>query len=130
MTRNTPPFRADHVGSLLRTAEVLKAREDHQHGRITDAQLRHLEDAEIRKVVKLQEDIGLRGVTDGEYRRGSWHMDFLYQVGGVTRGEDKLKVSFHNEQGNLDFMMAGPRVHSKLKFEKCIFAEDFQFLKS
>ena len=114
----------------MRTIEVLKAREDRQHGRITDAQLRAIEDAEIRKVVKMQEDLGLRGVTDGEYRRGSWHMDFLYQLGGVTRGEDKLKVSFHNEQGNLDFMMAGPRVHSKLKFEKCIFADDFQFLKS
>jgi 5-methyltetrahydropteroyltriglutamate--homocysteine methyltransferase len=130
MTRNTPPFRADHVGSLLRTSEVLKARGDHQHGRINDAQLRAIEDAEIRKVVKMQEDVGLSGVTDGEYRRGSWHMDFLYQVGGVTSGQDKLRLTFHNEQGDLDFMMAGPRVYSKLKFEKCIFADDFQFLKS
>ena len=94
MNRDTPPFRADHVGSLLRTREVLQARDDRGQGRITDAQLRAIEDAEIRKVVKLQEDLGLRGVTDGEYRRGSWHMDFLYQVGGVTRAHDNLKVSF------------------------------------
>jgi methionine synthase II (cobalamin-independent) len=130
MTRNTPPFRADHVGSLLRTSEVLKAREELQHGRISDAQLRAIEDAEIRKVVKLQEDIGLRGVTDGEYRRGSWHMDFLYQVGGVTRAHDNLKVTFHNEKGDLEFTPAALRVSSKLKFEKGIFADDFQFLKS
>ncbi len=130
MNRTKPPFRADHVGSLLRTRKVLQARDDRQHGRITDTQLRAIEDAEIRQVVKMQEDVGLRGATDGEYRRASWHMDFLYQVGGVTRGDDKLKVTFHNEQGDLDFMMAGPRVYSKLKFEKCIFAEDFQFLKS
>jgi 5-methyltetrahydropteroyltriglutamate--homocysteine methyltransferase len=115
---------------LLRTSEVLRAREDRQHGRITDAQLRAIEDAEIRKVVKLQEDIGLRGVTDGEYRRGSWHMDFLYQVGGVTKANDNLKVTFHNEKGDLEFTPAALRVSSKLKFEKCIFADDFHFLKS
>src|SRR3984885_12905589 len=103
MTRTTPPFRPADVGSLLRTPEVLQARDDRQHGRISDAQLRAIEDVEIRKVVKMQEDIGLRGVTDGEYRRSSWHMDFLYQVGGVTRGNDKLKLTFHNEKGDLDF---------------------------
>src|ERR1700676_5777387 len=98
MNRTTPPFRADHVGSLLRTPEVLRARDDHQQGRITGAELRAIEDAEIRKVVKMQEDLGLRGVTDGEYRRGSWHMDFLYQVGGVTKAQDNLKVKIHNEK--------------------------------
>ncbi len=130
MTRTIPPFRADHVGSLLRTREVLQARDDHQRGRITDAQLRAIEDAEIRKMVKMQEDIGLRGVTDGEYRRGSWHMDFLYQVGGVTKAHDNLTVKFHNEKGDLEFTPAALRVSSKLKFEKCIFADDFKFLKS
>lgn len=130
MTRTTPPFRADHVGSLLRTREILQARDDRQHGRITDAQLRATEDAEIRKVVKMQEDVGLSGVTDGEYRRGSWHMDFLYQVGGVTKAHDNLKVKFHNEKGDLEFTPAALRVSNKLKFEKCIFADDFQFLKS
>ena len=89
--------------------------------------MRAIEDAEIRKVVKLQEDAGLCGVTDGEYRRGSWHMDFLYQVGGVTRAHDNLKVKFHNEKGDLQFTPAALRVSARLKFEKCIFADDFQF---
>lgn len=130
MNRTTPPYRADHVGSLLRTREVLQARDDRQHGRISDTQLRAIEDAEIRTVVKMQEDLGLRGVTDGEYRRGSWHMDFLYQVGGVTKAHDNLKVTFHNEKGDLEFTPAALRVSTKLKFGKCIFADDFQFLKS
>jgi 5-methyltetrahydropteroyltriglutamate--homocysteine methyltransferase len=130
MTGTTPPFRADHVGSLLRTREILQARDDRLHDRIAAAQLRAIEDAEIRKVVKLQEDAGLCGVTDGEYRRGSWHMDFLYQVGGVTRAHDHLKVKFHNEKGDLEFTPAALRVSARLKFEKCIFADDFQFLKS
>ena len=128
--RDQPPFRADHVGSLLRTRKVLQARDERGARRITDAQLRAIEDAEIRTVVKMQEDLGLRGVTDGEYRRASWHMDFLYRIGGVIRGEDKLKLTFHNEKGDLDFMMAGPRVVAKLKFDHCIFADDFSFLKS
>jgi 5-methyltetrahydropteroyltriglutamate--homocysteine methyltransferase len=130
MNRTTPPFRADHVGSLLRTREVLRARDDFQHGRISANQLRAIEDAEIRKVVKMQEDLGLHAVTDGEYRRGSWHMDFLYQIGGITKAHDNLKIKFHNEAGDLEFTPAALRVSAKLKFEKCIFAEDFQFLKS
>ena len=76
----TPPFRADHVGSLLRPPELLQAREDEKNGRIGKADLRRIEDQAIRDVVRLQEEIGLEGVTDGEFRRASWHMDFLYQV--------------------------------------------------
>ncbi len=130
MNRTIPPFRADHVGSLLRSREVLQARDDRQHSRISDAQLRAVEDAEIRKVVKMQEGLGLCGVTDGEYRRGSWHMDFLYQVGGMNRAHDNLTVTFHNEQGDLEFTPAALRVSAKLKFDKCIFADDFRLLKS
>jgi 5-methyltetrahydropteroyltriglutamate--homocysteine methyltransferase len=128
--RTKPPFRADHVGSLLRPKELLQAREDHKAGRITDAQLRGIEDEAIRKAVKMQEDIGLQGVTDGEYRRGSWHMDFLYQVGGVTKVQDNLKVKFHNEKGDIEFTPAALKVTGKLKLEKPIFGEAFQFLKS
>jgi 5-methyltetrahydropteroyltriglutamate--homocysteine methyltransferase len=130
MPRTTPPFRADHVGSLLRPKEVLQAREDHKQGRIPTARLRQVEDDAIRKIVKAQEDIGLQGITDGEYRRGSWHMDFLYQVGGVTRSEDKLTVQFRNEQGVIEFTPAALRVSGKLKLERCIFGEDFAFLKA
>ncbi|HUJ75313.1 MAG TPA: 5-methyltetrahydropteroyltriglutamate--homocysteine S-methyltransferase, partial [bacterium] len=130
MARTTPPFRADHVGSLLRPKELLQARQDFQQGRISQAQLRASEDEAIRKVVRMQEEVGLQGVTDGEFRRASWHMDFLYQVGGVTKTQDNLKVRFHNEKGDIEFTPAALRVIGKLKLEKCIFGEDFQFLKS
>ena len=125
-----PPFRADHVGSLLRTPEVLKARDDHAHGRITGEARRDIEDAAVRAVVRMQEDVGLQSVTDGEYRRASWHMDFIYQIGGITKAQDNLKVQFHNENGDIEFTPAAMRVTGKLKLEKCIFAEDFTFLRS
>jgi len=130
MLRTTPPFRADHVGSLLRPKEVLQAREDHKQGRIQPAQLRQIEDAAIRKMVRVQEDLGLQSVTDGEFRRASWHMDFLYQVGGVTRSQDNLKVQFKNAQGVIEFTPAALKVSGKLKLNGCIFGEDFKFLKS
>ena len=130
MPRTTPPFRADHVGSLLRPKDVLQAREEHKQGRIPAARLRQVEDEAIRKVAQLQEGLGLQGITDGEYRRGSWHMDFLYQVGGVTRSEDKLTVQFRNEKGVIEFTPAALRVSGKLRLERPIFGEDFSFLKS
>jgi 5-methyltetrahydropteroyltriglutamate--homocysteine methyltransferase len=128
--RTTPPFRADHVGSLLRPKALLQAREDAKAGRVDAAQLRAAEDEAIRAAVKLQEEIGLEGVTDGEYRRASWHMDFLYQVGGVSKVQDNLKVKFHNEQGDLEFTPAALRVTSRLRLAKPIFGDDFSFLKS
>src|SRR3954466_9469776 len=95
--RNEPPFRADHVGSLLRPAHLLQAREDHAAGRIDDAELRGIEDEAIREVVSRQEEIGLRGITDGEFRRESWHMDFIYQLGGITKvQDDTIHVHFEN----------------------------------
>ena len=72
-----PPFRADHVGSLLRPPEVLRAREDLAAGRIGADDLRQVEDAAIREVVRRQQEVGLRAATDGEFRRESWHMDFI-----------------------------------------------------
>ena len=125
-----PPFRADHVGSLLRTPEVLKARDDHARGQISAQARRDIEDAAVRAVVRMQEDVGLQGVTDGEYRRASWHMDFIYQIGGITIAQDNLKVQFHNEQGDIEFTPAAMRVTGKLRLDKCIFAEDFTFLRS
>src|SRR5207253_5541550 len=124
MPIETPPFRADHVGSLLRPKELLEARAAHH------PDLRAIEDQAIRDAVRMQEDIGLESVTDGEFRRGSWHMDFLYQFGGVTRVQDNLKVQFRNEQGVLEFTPAALRVDGKLTLDKCIFGEDFAFLKS
>ncbi|MFI5351412.1 MAG: 5-methyltetrahydropteroyltriglutamate--homocysteine S-methyltransferase [Candidatus Binatales bacterium] len=127
---NQPPFRSDHVGSLLRPQAVLAAREHREAGLITAAELRQVEDEAIRSAVKMQEEIGLQGITDGEYRRGSWHMDFLYQIGGVTRVKDQLKVRFHNAKGDLEFTPAALRITGKLKAERCIFGESFGFLKS
>ncbi len=130
ITAATPPFRADHVGSLLRPAELLKAREEHKAGRIGAEALRKVEDSAIREIVAMQQEAGLESVTDGEFRRGSWHMDFLYQVGGVTKVQDNLTVQFRNEKGVVEFTPAALRVTGKLKLEKCIFGEAFQFLKS
>jgi len=127
----TPPFRADHVGSLLRPPELLQAREDEKNGRISKADLRRTEDQAIRDVVRRQEDLGLEGVTDGEFRRSYWHMDFLYQVGGVAKGQDNLKVQFRNEQGGvIEFTPSVLRIEGKLKLDQCIFGDHFAFLKS
>ena len=127
---NTPPFRADHVGSLLRPPELLAARASVQKSEMSRAELREIEDAAIRAAVALQESVGLKGITDGEYRRGSWHMDFLYQIGGVSRVKDNLTVTFHNDQGDIEFTPSALRVTDKLSYQGCIFGEDFAFLKS
>jgi len=83
MTYGRPPFRADHVGSLLRPQELLQARERRQSGELSAAALRQIEDRCICDVVKMQEDLGLQSITDGEYRRTIWHADFLRQINGV-----------------------------------------------
>ncbi|MGH9657710.1 MAG: 5-methyltetrahydropteroyltriglutamate--homocysteine S-methyltransferase, partial [Bryobacteraceae bacterium] len=130
MRRDGPPFRADHVGSLLRPPELLEARREHQAGRLGAGELHRIEDVAIRDAVRRQEDVGLQSVTDGEFRRGSWHMDFLYQVGGVTKVADNLAIQFRNEQGTLEFTPSALRVESALKLEKCIFGEHFEYLRS
>jgi len=127
---STAPFRADHVGSLLRPKELLAARQEQQQGRITKSELRHIEDAAIRGAVKLQEDLGLQGVTDGEFRRSSWHMDFLYQIGGVSTGNANQKIQFRNEQGVMELTTTAHAVTGKFKLDHCIFGDDFTFLKS
>src|SRR5215469_7633755 len=82
-TRTTPPFRADHVGSLLRPPDLLRARADLAAGRITPRELRAVEDQAVRAAVALQQEVGLRSVTDVEFRRASWHMDFIFQIVGI-----------------------------------------------
>ncbi len=130
LQRTRPPFRAEHVGSLLRPPALLRARDAHKRGEISAAQLRDAEDAAIRDVVRMQEDLGLQSITDGELRRGSWHMDFLYQIGGVERVQDDMKVTFHNERGDIEFTPSALRASSRLTLTKTIFGEDFSFLKS
>ena len=129
MNRDTPPFRADHVGSLLRPPELLKARDDFAANRIDAQQLRGIEDEAIRDVVKLQKDAGLQSATDGEFRRASWHMDFIYNLDGISRAEDNLTVHFKNEDGEIDFTPAALKVDGKLGVSETIFGEDFKFLQ-
>jgi 5-methyltetrahydropteroyltriglutamate--homocysteine methyltransferase len=126
--RTTPPFRADHVGSLLRPPALLRAREDAAAGRITADELHTVEDEAIAETVRMQEEVGLRGVTDGEFRRGSWHMDFIYALDGISAADDKVKVSFHNEQGDIEFMTALAYVGDKVGVSETIFGDAFAFL--
>jgi len=130
MLRDTPPFRADHVGSLLRPPELLKAREEHAAGRIDDDELRAVEDEAIREVVALQRDAGLRTATDGEFRRATWHMDFIYSLDGITKAPGNLSVKFHNEQGDIEWTPAALHVEGKLGVSETIFGEHFEYLKS
>jgi 5-methyltetrahydropteroyltriglutamate--homocysteine methyltransferase len=125
-----PPFRAEHVGSLLRPAELLSGREEHRAGRISAAELRRVEDEAIRDAARMQHEIGLDGVTDGEFRRGSWHMDFLYRIGGVAKSDQVLRIQFRNEAGPVEAALGAFRIDGKLTLDNTIFAEDFAYLKS
>ena len=112
--RTKPPFRADHVGSLLRPRVLLDAREKHAAGRIDDAELRQVEDDAIRDVVRMQEDVGLQSATDGEFRRASWHMDFIYELGGISKAQDNITVKVHTAEGDIEFTPASLHVGSKV----------------
>jgi len=125
-----PPFRADHVGSLLRPAALLQAREKHRAGRISATELRRAEDSAIGDTAPMQAEIGLRGITDGEFRRGSWHMDFLYRIGGVSRIDQTMRLQFRNEAGTIEAALGAFRIGGKLSLTETIFGEDFAFLKS
>jgi 5-methyltetrahydropteroyltriglutamate--homocysteine methyltransferase len=128
--RTSPPFRADHVGSLLRPPELLRARQELAEGAVDAAALAEVEDAAIRRVVALQEEVGLQSATDGEFRRTSWHMDFIYQLGGIRRGERQLEVAFKDDQGATSFTSAALEVHGKVRLEHTIFGDAFTFLQS
>ena len=130
MQRTKPPFRADHVGSLLRPPEVLKARESFARDEIDSSALRAVEDVAIVAAVALQEDAGLQSATDGEIRRSSWHMDFIYELDGMQTADDKVTVRFHNEEGDLEFQAAALHVAGKVGLSKTIFGDDFRFLQS
>jgi 5-methyltetrahydropteroyltriglutamate--homocysteine methyltransferase len=131
MTKRTqPPFRADHVGSLLRPPELLKARENFAQQRISADELRAVEDDAIRDIVRMQEEVGLQSATDGEFRRTSWHMDFIYQLDGIDPADEQIKVEFHNEQGEVEFTTAALSVHDRVGLSKTIFGDAFTALKS
>ena len=127
--RDRPPFRADHVGSLLRPDDLLAARAKQRAGELDADGLREVEDRAITEVVALQRDAGLQTATDGEFRRTSWHMDFIYQLDGVDSTEEKLAVHFHNAEGDLDFESAALQVHDKVGLGETIFGDAFGFLR-
>ena len=129
--RTSPPFRADHVGSLLRPPEVKAARESFRAGTITAQRLREVEDEAIRSNVAMQQEVGLQAVTDGEIRRQSWHMDFIYQLGGIRRVAEGQTVEFHTLGGETIISAQGAlRVEGKVSLEHTIFGEDFTTLAS
>lgn len=125
--RTVPPFRADHVGSFLRPQALLDARERRRKGEIPAAALREAEDAAIREVVRFQEDLGLEGVTDGEYRRTYFHVDFLEQLGGVETSGG-IQVKFHSTAGDVDFSPPVLKVTGKVRHVRPIQRADFEFL--
>ncbi len=131
MRRTSPPFRADHVGSLLRPKELLLARKQREQGELTDAALRALEDRCIREVVKLQEEVGLEGITDGEFRRAIFHVDFLKRLHGVTVSASEYKVKFRGQGKEIDFSPPVLGVAARLERPQGgVAIEDFKFLKS
>jgi 5-methyltetrahydropteroyltriglutamate--homocysteine methyltransferase len=124
--RTTPPFRADHVGSFLRPAYLLEAREKKARGDITPAQLREVEDRAITEIVKFQRDCGLQSITDGEFRRTYFHLDFLEQLGGV---KTDIPVTVKRPDGTEELAPPTIRVVDKVRHVKDIQRADFEYLK-
>ncbi len=127
-TNGRPPFRADHVGSLLRPQTVLDARARRKRGEISAEDLREVEDAAIADIVKKQEDIGLEAITDGEFRREMFHVDFLQNLNGVavTGG---LAVKFRNNEGEREFTPPKLQVVGRVERTREISVSDFEYLK-
>jgi 5-methyltetrahydropteroyltriglutamate--homocysteine methyltransferase len=98
--------------------------------RISAEELRAVEDEAIREIVAMQQDVGLRSATDGEFRRTSWHMDFIYQLGGVRASDGRIQVKFHNPNGDIEFTTAALTVDEKISLPATIFGDDFAFLRS
>jgi 5-methyltetrahydropteroyltriglutamate--homocysteine methyltransferase len=121
-----PPFRADQVGSLLRSAPLKEARAKHEANAITGAELKAVEDTEIEKIIRKQEDVGLQAITDGEYRRSWWHFDFLAKLDGVEQYEAEQGIQF---QG-VATKARGIRVVGKVDFTTHPFVEHFRFVKA
>jgi 5-methyltetrahydropteroyltriglutamate--homocysteine methyltransferase len=133
--RARPPFRADHVGSLLRPAALLAARDAHfsgKHsaaGKIDAAALAAVEDEAIRDAVKLQEDAGLQAATDGEFRREQWHADFLYAIPGIDRGALGMPLPVYTKDGQITWTPNVTEVTGPVHLEETIFGDHFTFLK-
>ncbi|MCD7035435.1 5-methyltetrahydropteroyltriglutamate--homocysteine S-methyltransferase [Metabacillus sp. GX 13764] len=124
MKHTTAPFRADHVGSLLRTAAIKQARQDRSNGTITADELRSIEDEEILRIVEAQKEAGMKAVTDGEFRRAWWHFDFLENLDGVTGYEKGSGIQFNQVQTKSRSI----KVTGKLDFTDHPMLEDYRYL--
>jgi 5-methyltetrahydropteroyltriglutamate--homocysteine methyltransferase len=124
MKRTKPPFRADHVGSLLRPASLKQARERRAKGEISAADLKAVEDREIERIIKKQEDVGLQAVTDGEFRRSWWHLDFLWGLDGAERYQMDTGIAF----AAVTTRNEGVRVTGKLGFSGHPMIEHFKYV--
>ncbi|MFM7971720.1 MAG: 5-methyltetrahydropteroyltriglutamate--homocysteine S-methyltransferase [Betaproteobacteria bacterium] len=124
--RTTPPFRADHVGSFLRPAYLLQAREQKARGEITPAQLREVEDRAIDEIVRFQADVGLQSITDGEFRRTYFHIDFLEQLGGV---KPDIPVTVRKADGTEELAPPVIRVTDRVRHVRDIQRADFVYLQ-
>lgn len=128
MTQTTPQiYRADQVGSFLRPKYLLEARDQFAKGQISAEQLREVEDKAITEIVRFQEDVGLKTITDGEYRRTFFHVDFLKQIGGVQSDEP---FAFQKPDGTMELAPPTIRVVDKVRHVKDIQKADFEYLKS
>jgi 5-methyltetrahydropteroyltriglutamate--homocysteine methyltransferase len=126
MQRSNPPFRADHVGSLLRTAPIKEAREQCQRREIGADALSAIEDREITRIIKKQEEVGLQSVTDGEFRRSWWHLDFLWGLDGIERYAMAQGIAFAGMRTRAE----GARAIGKVSFSGHPMIDHFRFVQS
>jgi 5-methyltetrahydropteroyltriglutamate--homocysteine methyltransferase len=127
--RTTPPFRADHVGSLLRPPDLARARASRAAGRITAGQLRAVEDDAVAAAVRVQEALGLQSATDGEFRRTEWHTDFVNRLGGIRPGRLLPAVQAHGGPNEgISYEPHATQVTGKVYLSETIFGDDFSFL--
>jgi len=125
-TRNAPPFRADHVGSLLRPGALKEAREKRAKGALGAAELKAVEDREIERLIRKEEEAGLQSITDGEFRRSWWHLDFLWGLKGIERYVPATGVAFAGVQTRLE----GTQVTGRIGFDGHPMIEHFRFLRA
>jgi 5-methyltetrahydropteroyltriglutamate--homocysteine methyltransferase len=130
LARNTPPFRADQVGSLLKPKALIEAHKARDKKEIAEETFHEIEHAAIREVVKQQEELGFKSVTDGEYSRAGWQRDFLTSFANVKIVPTTVKMRFHTEEGATEMIPPGLFVAGKLSRPRPIFVDAFKFLKS
>ena len=131
MNRDRPPFRADHVGSYLRPHHLIEARERRARGELSTEDLREIEDEAIRKLARRQEEVGLRGITDGEFRRTFFHVDFLEQLDGVSVKESGFAATFRRDDGTeVGFKPPTMHVTAPIRHSRSIQGRDFEFLST